>query len=324
MYAHLLAGKSIRIGDDLICHQRFEDKSILEEAINQAQFAGLEAVATVRDVKRVRRETFFSEKTVVLLEARERVVDSALYGLMEGILPLTEFSPYRGNWERRRALKEYVQENPEVCELAVLYCSSDVPCLRSQDFKTAIEEYQRMGAPDILIMATPASKVLEADQALHLDLGELKTTLGNNIITDRGAIRISNMYVLKPFQLITSGIVGSLQKVYDHRYLSQGITAWLGMMSGLGKVLVSGFRHNLLNTFKAYQQGALARSHIQGRNHEQVLSLQELEERTSRLLGLQIKVSTAGSLAQVLDVDDEATLKMYQKRYGDIVKYLGR
>ncbi len=322
-YAHILAGKSTHIGDDLLCHQKFSQRSVLEYTIVQAQEAGLSVVSTVRDEKRVQKESLYPTLPVILLEARERLIDSVLYGLVDGIVKLTDYPAFSGDWGNQHFLKEYIRVNPEIQDLAVLYTSSDMPCIRKEDFLTIIQEYLEKGQPDVLVMTTQFNKVQEADAALQLHLGQLESTLENTISTDQGELRISNMYVLKPFKLVLFGLAGSLQKMYEHRHISEGITAWLGAMSGLGKLFARGMANNPWNTLRFLQQTYRSVAHLRGNKRDKVVRLGELEQRASRF-GLDIKVSTKGSVATLMDVDDEATLLMYRERYQDIMDFLAK
>ena len=324
-YIHVLAGKPVKIGSDYVPHHQFGSTglSLIEKTLATARSTGLPVMSTVWERERV--TTNHEQNDVYLLEARGKLLDNFLYGLIEGILPLADLPPFRGNWGRSRDLKKYVQENPAATELAVLYVSADVPFLQPRDFSTALEEYARLGRPDVLAMMTKLDQVEEIDKNLYLQLSSLDTTLNNCNYTDDGRVRISNMYVIKPFRIITSGLAGSLQKIYEHRKISEGITSWLGAMSGLIKFFFSGIKNlaqiDVKDLYKFTATSWLLAQQIRGRKSDQIVGLSEVERLISSVSGLEVRISAEGGLS-VLDVDDEDSLRLFQSRYNEISAYL--
>jgi hypothetical protein len=93
----------------------------------------------------------------------------------------------------------------------------------------------------MLIMMMDMKLVYDLDDTLSLGLATKETTLLNSVVTDQDKdVRIANMFVVKPWRILESGIIPSFQNLYSHRYVSDVIHwpgVFLGFLPSFGRLI---------------------------------------------------------------------------------------
>ena len=206
--------------------------------------------------------------------------------------------------------------------MTILSIGSDSPFLSSKDLFEFVQRYSKLKEkPDIYVGLTSMDKLVELNNKLKLNISSIDSTLNNYCITDKGLFRISNMYMIKPFKLLETGVIGSLQKVYDNRKLSQGLTAYLGILSGFSSFLPRVLSHPIL-TSKFTKDIYTASRHFRGNYIGTSIKLEEAFKNTSEVTGLIVRGDINCGLGPLLDIDDEASYYFFKQNYGKIKHYL--
>lgn len=320
-YIYIPAGSNQKIMGELKHNLILGNKTILENAIEAGANLEQIIISTVKESQKIRKK-YSRAENILILEAREKLIDSGIYGLIEGYINHYYEANFNTNWANFNKLNHFLKENPKLLDLTVLGVGSDSPFLNSQDLSGFIQRYNDLKEkPDIYVGLTNMEKIIEMNRVVNLDIFNLKSTVNNYCITDRGFYRISNMYMLKPFKMLTAGITGSLQKIYDNRKLSQGITEFLGMTSGLllmgNKVL-----QNPNSFYKFVKDIYISKNHFRGKYLGNVIELDNAFKNTSKFVGLNVQADLNCGLGPLLDIDDENSYIFLKENYDVIRKYL--
>lgn len=320
-YIYIPAGSSQKIAGEFKHNLILNDKSILENTIDLGLNLDRKVITTVRDSLKI-RENYKTNFNVDILEARENLIDSSIFALMEGYVNHYSNSKFTKNWANIRKIKLFLKENPHLMDLTMLCVGSDSPFLTSNDLKKFILNYNSLKEkPDIYVGLTNMTKLEIMNQNLNLKINNLESTINNYSITDNGIFRISNMYMFKPFKVLNVGIAGSLQKVYDNRKLSHGVTQYLGILSGFSSIAARVIMHPIASV-KFARDAYVTSKHFQGQYTHNAIKLEQAFKNTSKVIGLDVKYDISCGLGPLLDIDDENSYYYFKENYDKITDYL--
>ncbi len=320
-YIYIPAGSSQKIAGELKHFLTLENRTILENAIEAGANLEHRIISTVKESHRI-KDKYKRAENIQILEARKELIDSSIYALMEGYVNSNSEHKFTGNWANLREIKIFLKKNPELLDLTILSVGSDSPFLTSKDLSDFIQRYSSLEKkPDIYVGLTSMDKLVELNNKLKLRVSSIDSTLNNYCITDMGLFRISNMYIIKPFKLLDTGVIGSLQKVYDHRKLSQGITQYLGILSGFSSFLPRVLAHPYL-TAKFAKDILTSSRHFRGNYLGSPIKLEKAFQNTSEVTGLDVRGDINCGVGPLLDIDDEASYNFFKKHYGEISDYI--
>lgn len=320
-YIFIPAGSPDRIYGELKHDLVFNGKTSLENTLDAGIELGNKVIATVRNCSSIRKQ-YSSNENVKILEARDSLIDSSLYALMEGYINYFYKPNFTKNWANHRKVKAFLTENPSLEDLTILCVASDSPFISSKDLREFVQRYDALEEkPDVYVGLTNMEKLVELNSELELNISTLNSTLNNFCLTDKGLFRLSNMYILKPFKMLNAGIAGSLQKIYEHRKLSQGVTQYLGMLSGFNSILGKLIECPIASTI-FFRDVKLASNHFRGNYIGREIKLDNAFKNTSKVTGLNISPDLECKLGPFLDIDDEMTYIFFREHEQRIYKYL--
>ncbi|MBR9676011.1 hypothetical protein GOV05_03315 [Candidatus Woesearchaeota archaeon] len=325
----LPAGKPEKIGGEYIPHTILDSngKPILENIINEALSAGFKVVTTVRDSDYFKK-TYKENDDVRILESREDLVDSALYGLMEGLVDLVGLPKFRKGWNNNRDIKKYIKENPEVLDLPVFYAGADTPFISKEDFLNLRNAYES-NPSDILVMMSDVRKANKLEEELKMGLFDIDSTILNHCITDLGYLRVANGKMFKPFKAVKHGLTGTFQIAYNHRVMSKGASEIAGM--AWGTLLLAGrSAKSFWNAGGFLYDVVQAGSHIWATkkgldwpiNLLGKINVEKVERHTTKVMGVDVRILPNGNVSTLLDIDDEPSLDFFRENYTAIKSYL--
>jgi hypothetical protein len=162
-YVGVLAGGPKKDLADYPYHTAFGGKPCLEYAIDAALNEGLFVVTSVRESGRL-AQMYHTDPRVFVLDAREKLFDSLIEGLLEYTTSLEGVASFTGNPRKKRDVKRYLNTHPQLRDMAVLYIGSDSPYIQSSDIDNAVKEYKEADFPGFASKVTLAPKVINLPQ----------------------------------------------------------------------------------------------------------------------------------------------------------------
>ena len=114
-------------------------KSILENSIEEILKTNNKVITTVRDSDKVSKK-ISNNPNVVVLESKEKLVESCLFGLVEGVINNFYDNKFRGSWNSIKEVKEHLSK-PIFDNMRIIYVGSDIPFLKSEDISNFINNY---------------------------------------------------------------------------------------------------------------------------------------------------------------------------------------
>lgn len=322
-FVFIPAGSSYSIDGILKHHLSFGNKSILERTIDESLKAGFKVVTTVRESDELSAK-YKDNSDVVILESKEKLVESCLFGLVEGIINHFYENKFRGSWNSIHEVKKHIKDE-SFDNLRLIYLGSDAPFLRSEDIVSFIKNYERTG-PELYIGVTDMNLFDKINHDLNLKLDKIDSTISNHCITDIGRLRISNMYVMNPKKLILSGFSGAIQPIYDYRELSKvenkgykSLTSKLGMVSGISKMFGKAILR-LPNTIQLIYDTHILFEQVKG-VEDKIVNVDKVLSNASRIFNFDVGIYKT-SVAPLLDVDDKDSYELFLDRKDDIIRYI--
>ena len=322
-FVFIPAGSDYEINGKFKHHLELGEKSILENIIDKSLKAGFKVITTIRESDEL-KEKYKNNSNVVVLESKEKLTDSCISGLMEGIINNFYDCKFRGIPTSLKQVKKHFRKYKELENMRIIYLGSDAPFITSTDIQQFLLNYKESNS-DIFIGMTKMEKVSDMDNELNLGLDKIDSTLSNYCVTDKGNLRISNMYVMNPSKIILSGLQSIIQVFYDNRKLSKenrqlNLTSLAGDISGIAKFVGRAIMY-LPTTMEVTDQAKSLKKHIRGKNHDYVVNADDALKNASKISGLKIDADYSCSAAPLLDIDDKATYNVFRKHYSSILNY---
>lgn len=323
-FAFIPAGSNYTIKGELKHHLNFGTGSILENTIDETLKAGFKVVTTVRDSSEL-KEKYHNNSNVVILESKEKLVESCVFGLVEGIINNFYDDKFRGNWSSIHEVKKHLK-NPEFDNMRVIYLGSDAPFLKKEDIYNFVNNHVKNDS-DLYIGMTDIAKLFAMNKKLELNLENIDSTINNYCVTTNGKLRISNMYIMNPKKIIKSGFSEVIQKIYDNRKVSKienkgfkSLTSKLGIVSGVSKIIGKALI-NLPSTIKLLNNAYDLSEHVRGKPKNIVDSKDALMN-ASDILGFKLDVDYLCGVAPLLDVDDSDSYSLFLNNKKKIDEYI--
>ena len=222
----------------------------------------------------------------------------------------------------RSTLFPYTTLFRSVMDLPILYFGSDSPFFKKEVVESFVKRYKN-SQTDIYIGLSDMEELRTMDRRLKLNLREMDSTLTNSIETDKGSFRPNNLYIIKPFKMISKGLAGAYQKIYDYRELSKRktLTSHLGVLSGMVATLCYSLRHPMM-TAHFVKDVHLAVSHVGGKKNDRLLNISDVIKHATRVINTSINVDLEGGLRPLLDIDDDDSYLKFRENYALIEYYL--
>ena len=165
-YIYIPAGSSQKIAGQLKHNLVFGDRSILENTIEAGANLEHRIISTVKESKKL-KEKYERAKNIQILEAREELIDSSIYALIEGYINSNYEQKFTGNWANLREIKFFLKKNPQLLDLTILSIGSDSPFLSSKDLFEFVQRYSKLKEkPDIYVGLTSMDKLVELNNKL--------------------------------------------------------------------------------------------------------------------------------------------------------------
>lgn len=325
-FVFIPAGSNYEINGVLKHHLNFGDKSILENTIDETLKAGVKVITTVRNSKKI-KDIYNDNPDVIVLESKEKLVESCLYGLVEGVINNFYNEKFRGSWNSSREVKKHLKTSPSFENMRIIYAGCDMPFFNEEDITKFISNYEK-NEKDLYIAMANMQKLIMMDKKLELCIKDIDSTIDNYCVTDIGDLRIANMYVMNPKKIIDKGLTSVIQLIYDLREISKekkinqtNITAILGRAYGLSQ-LIGRITIHPKDTSQIIPEIIHLIKHVKGKDHDKIVNSGKTLSYAEPILGVSIGIDTTCNLRTLIDIDDSNSYSLFLKNKQRIEEYI--
>lgn len=297
-----------------------DGKSILERTIDETLSEGFNVITAVNKREYISGR-YAEDKRVMVLDSKDMMIRSCIYGLVEGVIKYLKMPEYSGKLNSFHSIKEYIKKNPEVRDIVVIYKGSDSP-FGNTHLDDTLKEYEKMPS-DIYVCVADVDKAIKMNNELDLKIDKKRTSLFNHCITEKGKSRTNNTYIIKPFVILEKGLVGVFQALYDLRNFSKDIKLTsIPVIFGGAYEMSHILKEDIHKSKKLVRDIMHLRAHTKGKRHEEVINSEEVISNASELVGITIRVGFNGRIAPFLDIDDSHTYNIFKKQFERIEDYI--